>query len=124
MVRLTKQKRLFNQVVETTSSFFDAYAIEEKLKVQKTPISLATIYRLLKLMEEEGLLHSFSCNERTIYSKNKNNHIHFTCEKCATITHIVGKNVDFLSDIKEGEICHFQIDIKGICKKCSKKKEL
>ena len=44
------------------------------------------------------------------------------CEKCNETQPVKIKNVDFLKENLPGKVCHFQIDIKGICEGCSKRK--
>lgn len=104
--------------LRTFSSFFNAEELHQK--VAKKNIGLATIYRFLKERENQGEVHAYICNKRRIYSLGKKNHTHFSCESCNKVAHLHLKNVDFLDSIPE-KICHFQIDITGICALCSRK---
>ena len=117
-MRLTNQKMILLERINTFNSFFSAEAIYQTVKEKN--VGLATVYRFLKSLEEKGEVHSYLCNNRKIYSRKKDNHIHFTCEKCNLIKHLTAKNVDFLQEITDGQVCHFQIDVAGICKNCSK----
>jgi len=118
MPRITKQKRILYQAMQKSTTLFDA---KELYQHAFKKIGLATIYRFLKTAEDAGEIHSFICNNRKIYSLGKKNHIHFHCEKCGLITHITIKNADFLHEELPGKVCHFQIDITGICNDCLKK---
>ncbi|MBS3166478.1 transcriptional repressor [Candidatus Woesearchaeota archaeon] len=100
MPRITKQKRILYQAMHKSTTLFNA---EELYQHAFKKIGLATIYRFLKTAEDAG------------------NHIHFHCEKCGLITHITIKNADFLHEELPGKVCHFQIDITGICDDCLKK---
>lgn len=121
MQRLTKQKRLLQDTLTQFTSFFDAYELHN-IVVKKNPnIGLATIYRFLNALEFAGELHSFLCDNKKIYSLSKTNHAHFKCEKCGIIKHIKIKNLDFLSEFKQEQICHFQIELHGVCEKCREK---
>ena len=51
-----------------------------------------------------------------------NNHSHFICEKCGIKKHIDIKNIDFIKKNIPGSICHFQVDVTGVCDKCILKK--
>lgn len=117
-MRITKQKKDLNDVMSTFSSFFDAEELYAKVSRKNTKIGLATVYRFLKNQEEQGKIHSFMCENRKIYSISKKNHVHFTCEECGKRQHITAKKLDFLKTAVSGKVCHFQIDISGICEKC------
>ena len=119
MLRLTKQKKNLFDAIDSFTSFFDAVDLYETVKGKG--IGTATIYRFLKNLELKGEIHSYSCNNRKIYSRKKESHVHYKCEKCGDVKHIKIKNADFLNDVTDGEICHFQIDITGICDSCKNK---
>ncbi|MBU0460613.1 MAG: transcriptional repressor [Nanoarchaeota archaeon] len=117
-MRKTKQKELIQEEVEKIKTFFTAEELLNKVKRCDKKIGLATVYRFLKELRNTGELHSYLCNRKTIYSKSEDNHCHFICQKCGQVKHFDVKSIDFLK-IKE-DICHFQIDVHGTCKKCLK----
>ncbi len=118
MIRVTKQKLLLEEEIGRYSSFFNAEEVHQKVSKRNPKLGLATLYRYLNEQVNQGKLHSYSCNRRTLYSTSKKNHCHFQCEKCGEIKHIQLQRLDFLKHSVEGEICHFQIDVSGICRKC------
>jgi len=115
-MRLTKQKQVLHQLLQEMTGFFNAEELYQK--AQKSNIGLATIYRFLNKEEEQGQLHAFICDGRKIYSLNKTSHAHFTCEICSHKEHLHLKTADFLPKKK---ICHFQLDVYGVCEQCLKK---
>lgn len=102
--------------VSKFEGFFTAEDLFDKVKQHDKKIGIATIYRFLKDLRGKGGLHSYLCDRKTVYSRGKNNHCHFICQKCGKIKHLDVKSIDFLK-IKE-QVCHFQIDVHGICKEC------
>ena len=114
MPRMTAQKKQLYEEIKNCPPFFDAYELHQRTKKK---IGLATIYRFLSVLESDGELHSFTCENKRIYSRDKTSHAHFRCEKCNRTEHIKMKNVDFLKSV-DGEVCHFQIEIVGICTAC------
>ena len=118
MKRLTKQKQLIEQEISSFSSFFNAEDLYKKVSKNNSKIGIATIYRFLNDLTNNGEIHSFLCNRKTIYSNSKKNHCHFACEKCGERKHIDIKKLDFLNQQVDGKVCHFQIDVTGICNKC------
>lgn len=115
--RKTMQKEIIAKEIAKLGRFFFAKEIHSII-AKKERIGIATVYRFLKHMNEQGELHSYSCNGRTIYSSNTKSHSHFTCRVCGETRHIDIKSLDFVNSQKDGDICHFQINIQGICNKC------
>lgn len=118
--RLTKQKELLQEEINKINSFFTAEELLNKVNKKNKKIGIATIYRFLKNLTKKGKLHSYLCDRKTIYSIHKKSHCHFICEKCGKTEHIEIKNIDFIKNKIKNTICHFQIDISGICEKCKK----
>ncbi|MBI2667124.1 transcriptional repressor [Candidatus Woesearchaeota archaeon] len=120
MARQTKQKQILTDALKKLDLFFDAFELHQR--VAKSRIGIATVYRFLKQLEEKEEIHAFLCNDQKIYSLNKKNHAHFTCEICGKIEHLNIKKVDFLR--VSGKACHFQLDVKGKCNGCFKKEKI
>lgn len=116
--RNTKQKEIITRELKKFSSFFTAEEVYQSVKKSDKKIGLATIYRFLKEYAKKEELHSYKCGKKTVYSTDKNNHSHFICKNCGTNEHIQVKNIDFIKKKIKGSVCHFQIDIYGICKNC------
>lgn len=116
-MRTTKQKTLLEKSLAGLNTFFTAEDLAKKVKSQN--IGMATVYRFLSSLSKSGHLHSYQCNRKTIYSLNNLSHSHFTCTQCSKKRHIEIRKLDFLK-LKE-KVCHFQIDITGICEICSSK---
>ena len=121
MKRSTQQKQLIMQEITNFNSFFNAEELYHEAAKKNPKIGLATIYRLLNDLTKNGEIHSFQCNRKTLYSSSKMNHCHFTCENCGERIHIDIKKLDFMDALVEGEVCHFQIDVTGVCKRCTNK---
>ncbi len=116
--RLTTQKAILETEIAQFSSFFTAEELHHKIKKEFPHLGIATIYRYLKTLVHQNQIHSYQCERRTIYSTNTKNHSHFLCEKCNTKSHLHLKNIDSLKQNLRGKMCHFQIDITGICEDC------
>mgnify|MGYP001599389347 CR=1 FL=1 len=116
--RNTRQKELLLQEVKKFDTFFNAEELYVKLSKIEPTIGIATVYRFLKQLVEKDQIHSYSCGGKMTYSNNQNNHCHFKCSKCGEIKHLNLKNINFLLSELKAEVCHFQIDVCGICEKC------
>jgi len=119
-IRLTKQKVVIEKELINFKTFFTADDLLQKIKAKDKKIGIATIYRFLKDKTIKNEIHSYYCDRKQIYSTTKNNHCHFICSKCGKTTHFNIKDLDFMKGSIQGKICHFQIDLTGICNKCSK----
>lgn len=115
--RLTKQKEELTKIVKSFSSFFGVKEIQTR-----TELPLATIYRYLKEQVENGTLHTYRCNGKSIYSTKKRSHCHFICEETGKVTHFDIDNLDFIQDKIPGSIESFQIEVRGVCPKCTGEK--
>lgn len=121
--RETQQKRIIESEVNKMSSFFTGEDLFKKVHKLNNQIGLATVYRFLKNLREKKLIHAFTCEKKLIYSKDTKSHCHFICEKCNKTVHIDIKDIKSLKKSLSGEICHFQIDIYGVCEKCLSNKD-
>ena len=121
VTRKTDQKNFIEEEIKNLRSFFDAEELYKKVSKKNKKIGIATVYRFLKKLTEEGKIHSYSCDRKIIYSSNVKNHCHFICENCGNIKHINLKRLDFIQNEIKEDICHFQIDVTGICEKCKTK---
>jgi len=118
---MTKQKRLISEELTKFESFFSADDLYEKVIARRPGVGKATIYRYLAELREEHHLHSYLCDRRLVYSKNLNSHGHFTCQRCGRIIHFEVDSIDFLVNKFRGTLCHFLIDVSGVCDECSEK---
>ncbi|MFH1014121.1 MAG: transcriptional repressor [Thermoplasmatota archaeon] len=121
--RKTRQKELIRSEIKSFSSFFTADELFEKIKTKDPNVGMATVYRLLKNLRKRKELHSFLCDRKMVYSKDTNNHCHFICQKCDRIEHFSVDKIDFLRTKIKGDICHFQIDVHGVCDECLRLKK-
>ena len=112
--RNTQQKELLSKELNKIDTFFSAEDLHSKTK----NISLAAIYRFLKELKNKEELYSYVCNRRTVYSKERKSHCHFTCEKTGKVIHFEIDNIDFLKNKVPGKITSFQLEVRGICNDC------
>ena len=119
--RTTKQKTFLADEVESFDSFFTAEEVHKRVKSKIPTIGLATVYRYLRELTDNHELHSYVCDRRTLYSRGKTSHCHFHCERCGKMTHFHVDSIGFLKSKIKGNMCHFQIDVSGVCEECMTK---
>lgn len=119
--RQTRQRHMLQMEVDKQESFFTADEICQKIKRKNNSIGVATVYRFLRELRKNNQIHSYLCNRKTVYSISEKTHCHFLCQQCGKVLHISIESIDFLKRNFKGEICHFQINVEGICESCKSK---
>ena len=122
-MRNTRQKELLSEEIIKFKTFFTAEEFFDKTSKKDSRLGIATVYRFLNDLENKRQIHSYICNRKKLYSLNHKSHCHFICEKCSKIEHIEINSLDFLKNKISGmgSMCHFQIDVIGICNNCKEK---
>ena len=111
-LRKTKQKELLKNIVDKYTSFFNAEQLHlDALKVDSS-IGIATVYRYLKMKSESGDLHSYICDRKHVYSKNKT-HCHFIDEETGETFHFNIDSIDFIKGKIKADISSISIEVKG-----------
>ena len=116
--RKTYQKELIQKEVEKFPNFFSTEDLYQKIIKKDNKIGIATLYRYLKEQKEKRKLHSFTCENKQVYSKTNNIHAHFICQNCGKIEHFQIKDLSQIKKSITGSICHMNLEVHGLCKKC------
>ena len=104
-VRLTEQRKLVAKVMSESKDHPDVYELHKRVSKLDSKISIATVYRTVKLFEESGILakHDFKGNKARYEQTTRDHH-------------------DHLIDINTGEIMEFvNDDIEKLQKKVAEK---
>lgn len=118
--RNTKQKALIEAEFQKFSTFFTAEDLFQQVKKIDSTVGIATIYRFLNHCRQKNQLHSYLSGRKTVYAKEKNNFCSFACHNCGKTFNFDIETIDFLKKKIKGNICHFQIDVHGLCQECLK----
>ena len=98
-----------------------------KQKHPKLSIGIATIYRTLALLEENGLVSSISLGVqgKKFEIANKPHHDHLICESCGKIVEFENEQIEDLQHqiAKENDfvLTDHLMQLYGICAECQKK---
>jgi len=123
MLKGSKQKEVILRIMKSTSSHPTADWVYEQARKEIPNISLATVYRNLKLLKDSGELLELDLGPgQSHYNGNTNNHYHFRCEKCGQLFDIeqaVDTAMDEEVAQKTGhDVTHHVLEFRGICKHC------
>ncbi len=122
--RITPQRELIINAISPTSSHFTAEMVFNAVHKQARAINLATVYRTLDLLVEEGLIsRSDFGQDRVIYATDEHGpHIHLVCRQCGEVTAADAGFADSL-DANLQKSHGFRLDLNhftlfGICAQC------
>lgn len=134
-LKITNQRLLVAEHIFGMKSHFTVDSLAEELKDQRDAISRATIYRIVSVLVDAGLLteHNFSQNARYYeHIPTQSHHDHFLCLDCGRIDEFINEDIEKLQleiarqhgfeladhnlnlygrcmKIKQGEICEHML---------------
>ena len=103
-----------------------AEMIYNDLKGDNPNLSLGTVYRNLKQLEEIGkIIRVTNVNNHERYDANCEDHVHFVCERCGRVIDIMDADMEAVKlacNLTAGvKIKRMQLVIEGTCEFCSDK---
>lgn len=125
-MKQTRNTPTKTQIVSLLKGSEVALSPSEILQLSDGLCDRVTIYRVLDRLLEEGFIHKIATVDGTIKyavchtcteKEHKHNHIHFTCEHCATTTCIT--EVEPFFSLPPGYKVHtLNFTISGVCPDC------
>jgi len=99
-VRLTDQRRLVAQIMSESEDHPDVDELHKRVSKIDSKISIATVYRTVKLFEESGILakHDFKGNKARYEQAPKEHHDHLIDINTGEITEFVNKDIEKLQE--------------------------
>mgnify|MGYP000476038642 CR=1 FL=1 len=118
--RKTRQGEALAASAMNMPGLFTAEELLVKAGMGCRGLGIATVYRFLNEAVSDGKLHRYKCGKKTTYSSTIQNHCHFICLKCGDIRHFKVSDIGFIGNKISGSILQFQVDVSGVCARCSK----
>jgi Fe2+ or Zn2+ uptake regulation protein len=122
--RLTPQRRLILEVLESSAEHLDAEAVYDQAKTLDPNVSLATVYRTLAVFKEMGLIeeHRLGQEHSHYESVRDEPHYHFTCLNCGRVTEfdtpLVAQIEQELSERTGVRVTSAHLHLSGYCPQC------
>lgn len=116
--RYTKQRRLVHDAIINRNDHPTAKEIYHELKT--SGIGIATVYRQLASMVEDGILTTVDYDSETRYDPLTSPHAHLICSVCNKISDIelpIDVN-DLAPENLAFEVNEIELAWKGICSNC------
>jgi Fur family ferric uptake transcriptional regulator len=129
-IRLTKQRRVLLQVMETARRHLDANEIFDRAQKIDKNITRVTVYRTIDLLKRHGLIDELDLlhlrGDRHYYeSHGPRDHIHVACLRCGKVREVES---DLYEQLKQQitrdtgiEITVARTEIGGLCADCRAK---
>lgn len=120
----TSQREVLFNTLMATDSHFSTDEILQKVQKKDAKIGYTTVYRMLKLMVDAGILHEHHFGDRAVYevSHNKDHHEHLICTSCDDITEFSCEKIEKFQDKIAADhgfkMTSHKHELYGLCKKC------
>ena len=97
-VRLTEQRKLIAKVMSEAEDHPDVDELHKRVNKVDTKISIATVYRTVKLFEESGIIsrHDFKGNKARYEQTSAEHHDHLIDVNTGEITEFVNEEIEKL----------------------------
>ncbi|ABF87865.1 transcriptional regulator, Fur family [Myxococcus xanthus DK 1622] len=126
-LKSTRQRSL---IIDTFFAVGGHLSVEElwnKVREQDTKVSVATVYRTMKLLSECGLAHARNFGDgQTRYeaAAGRDHHDHLVCTRCGTIIEFENERIEALQDAvarKHGfKVTSHKMELYGLCRDCQR----
>ena len=113
------------KAVKSTNSHPSADWIYDGVRKELPKISLGTVYRHLRQLEEEGQLRGIHIDGKSSrFDCNTENHCHFSCKKCEQVFDLIVPEcsdiIDKLTHDRGLYIESYMVLFRGLCVECQK----
>ncbi len=126
--RVTNQRLVLLDILHQENRHLDANELYERARQKQPRLSLATVYRNLRLFKKLGLVdeHHFTEEHFHYEVKSGDEHHHLLCLECGKVVEFdyplshqlrqdIGQQYNF-------EVCGVEIRITGLCPECQVKR--
>ena len=119
--RYSRQRELILNYLQSTKSHPSAEMVYNSLKKEHATLSLATVYRNLKLLAQDGILNCIPLPVER-YDGNQSEHPHFWCKSCNQLMDMeeegFRETMEHIRCNSAHQIERCEILFTGICKNC------
>ena len=121
---VTPQRRLLLSVMRDAEKHLDAKELYRRASERDLNISLATVYRNLRLFKEQGLINERHLGQAHCYYEMKHGgeHQHLVCEACGQVLEfespLIRKLVTEVQQKNKFSVTRVELYLEGYCHKC------
>lgn len=122
MTRQSRQREVVLEVVRSTMDHPTADWVHRQARRRLPRISLATVYRNLKRLAQEGLIREVQSTGQSRFDGNTGRHYHIRCLGCGRVSDLP-ISVDARLEEQAGQATSYRIlghevEVHGLCPSC------
>ena len=122
--RMTRQRKLIFEELKKVSSHPTAEDLHRIVRKRLPKISIATVYRNLDILSEEGMIWKMNvAGTQRRFDGNTVNHYHIRCSVCGRMDDVP---MELLATVEETaakfsgyQVLSHRVEFTGICPECS-----
>lgn len=118
--RNTKQKTTILNAIDTYGHV-TVEELKEILHNNNEDVSIATIYRNLNILAEEGKIKKVFSEDKAVFETIKKTHYHFECQLCHKIIDIDPSLINIKINHSITGVTKKDLFLYGICDECKNK---
>ena len=125
---VTPQRRLLLSIMREAGRHLDAKELYRRASERDPNISLATVYRNLRVFEKQGLINERHLGQVRCYYEMKRlgEHQHLVCEACGQVIEfespLIRKLVTEVQRKNNFSVTKVELYLEGYCHKCTERK--
>ena len=124
-LKKTNQRVLILKYLRSVNTHPTAEKVYEEVRKNLPQISLATVYRNLKTLNEAGEIFEIETQGASRFDGDLRPHQHLICEKCGIVKdvfldNLTQKTLKLFRSNREFSVRTVKIDFYGLCKKCKR----
>jgi Fur family peroxide stress response transcriptional regulator len=125
-IKPTRQRIEIYRELRAREDHPSAEIIYGQVKKRLPAISLDTVYRTLRLFEQQGIISRVSApGESMRFDGNLQHHHHFICTECGSVRDFYSDAFDSLTApeqvVEFGDIRSVHVEVRGVCHDCRNK---
>jgi len=127
---VTAQRRLLLDTLREAKGHLDAKELYRRASEKDPRVSLATVYRNLRLFKELGLVEEMHLDEARCYYeiRRSSDHYHLVCRSCGKVTEFestaVANLIEEVQRNSDFEATRAVLYLEGYCRKCEGKEQV
>ncbi|MDR7491973.1 MAG: transcriptional repressor [Armatimonadota bacterium] len=122
-LRLTAPRRAILAAVRASDAHPSAEAVHAVVRRQLPRVSLATVYRNLRLLARAGLIRELPASPWLRFDGRLDRHHHFTCARCGRLYDVdepADPRLDARVAARTGfRVAYHRIEFVGVCRRCA-----
>ena len=125
MIKYSKQRQAIKDQLLNRGDHPTAETLYSELKPSMPNLSIATVYRNLKQLEDMGEVSAIITDGATRYDYNVKPHAHFFCNRCGAVLDLDADNNRIVEIGRKnfvGTIEGCEVNFYGICPECMSNK--